>query len=294
MIHILDLHFQADRTIAAFAVETQDGLVLIECGPHSVYPHLLAGLNRLGYQPADVRHVLLSHIHFDHAGAAWALAREGATIHVHPAGYKHLQNPGRLYASAQRIYGDQMDVLWGAMHGIDEEKLKSVPDEAEISCGEVTFKAWYTPGHASHHIAWQMGGVLFTGDVAGCRIDGGPVSPPCPPPDIDIELWQASLERIRRIDPEMLYLTHYGKIEAVAEHLAKLEQTLLDWAAWMHPHAVAGTDAAAITPDFQAYAGQQLRLAGLDDVAIARYEAANPAWMSVAGLLRYWAKKLGA
>ncbi|RMG54378.1 MAG: MBL fold metallo-hydrolase [Bacteroidetes bacterium] len=291
MIHILDLQFQTDHTIASFLVETEAGPVLIETGPHSVYEHLRAGLARHGYQPEDVRHVLLSHIHFDHAGAAWTLARSGATVYVHPAGYKHLQDPTRLYQSAQRIYGDQMEILWGQMHGIPETQLVAVADETALSIGGKTFVAWHTPGHASHHIAWQLDDVIFTGDVGGVMIEGGPVVPPCPPPDIDIEAWFESLQRIERLAPRRLYLTHYGAVDAVSAHLASLRTMLKDWAKWMKPHFEAGTDPKVITPQFQAYADEQLRQAGLDPAGLARYEAANPAWMSVAGLLRYWRKR---
>ena len=115
MVHIIDLHFQMDHTIASFVVETAEGPVVIETGPHSVYPQLVSGLQKLGYQPADVKHVLLTHIHFDHAGAAWAFAEQGATVYVHPRGWKHLQDPTRLYNSAKRIYQDQMETLWGDM-----------------------------------------------------------------------------------------------------------------------------------------------------------------------------------
>lgn len=291
MIHIIDLHFQTDHTIAAFLVETSEGPVLVETGPHSVFAHLTAGLARHGYRPEDIRHVFLSHIHFDHAGAAWALAATGATIYVHPAGYQHLQDPSRLYQSAQRIYGDQMETLWGQMHEIPAERLVAVPDEARYEIGDQTFVALHTPGHASHHIAWQVGEVIFTGDVGGVKISDGPVVPPCPPPDIDVPAWRASIARLRALAPQALYLTHYGPVTAVEAHLDALETILADWAQWMKPHFEAGTDPAEVTPRFQAYADDQLRAAGLDAHGLAQYEAANPAWMSVAGLLRYWRKQ---
>ena len=293
MIDIIDLHFlDFEETIAAYVVETSEGPVLIETGPFSTYPNLDRGLSYLGYRASDIEHVLLTHIHFDHAGAAWALAEAGATIYVHPAGHKHLLDPSRLYDSARRIYGDQMEVLWGEMQPIPEDQLLAVPDLAEITIGDTTFIAHHTPGHAVHHIAWQFEDVCFTGDVAGVSIAGGPVSPPCPPPDIDIEAWLASIARLRKLGLATLYLTHYGPIYNVDAHLDELEAMLSDWAAWMQKPWEAGRSAGEIVPAFQAYAAQQLRDKGLDEYAINQYEAANPAWMSVAGLMRYWKKRM--
>lgn len=291
MIHVLDLHFLTDSAIAAFVVETEDGLVLVECGPHSVFSYLTQGIEALGYTLQDVRHVLLTHIHFDHAGAAWALAEAGAHIHVHPVGYKHMLDPTRLYGSAKRIYGDKMEELWGEMHPISSELLHEVTDEMEIMHGGKAFKAWHTPGHASHHIAWQLGDTIFAGDVAGCKIGGGPVVPPCPPPDIDVEAWQASINRLRMLDPVSLYLTHFGKITDVRSHLDALEARLLAYAAWMKPHFDAGADQMALVPEFEQFVRAELTAIGLDEPAVARYDAANPAYMSVAGLMRYWKKK---
>ncbi len=294
MIHTLDLEFQVKQAIAAFVIETSEGPVLVETGPHSVLPRLESELGRLGYKMEDFKHVFLSHIHFDHAGAAWAFAQAGAKVYVHPRGYKHLLDPTRLYGSAKRIYGDMMESLWGLMEAIPEHLLESVDDEREITVGDTTFKAWHTPGHASHHIAWQVGDVIFSGDVAGCKIDGGPVVPPCPPPDINVEQWVDSINILRAQKPKRLYLTHFGPIDNVEEHLSELENILQDWANWMKPHYDAGRKAPEVVPEFQAYAHKQLIAAGLDEDGAARYEAANPSYMSVAGLLRYWHKKTEA
>lgn len=290
-LHTLDLNFFVDHAIASFVIETNDGLVLIESGPHSTLPHLETGLQGLGFALSDVKHLLLTHIHFDHAGAAWALAEAGAQVYVHPRGYKHLLDPTRLYSSAQRIYGDAMETLWGQMHSIPEQQLHTVADGQTLALGGESFTAWHTPGHASHHIAWQRGDQMFTGDVAGCRIEGGPVVPPCPPPDIDIEAWHASIDLILAKTPQSLHLTHFGAVTDVADHFAQLRNMLSDWSEWIRPHWVEGRDPQEVTPEFQAYAAEQLRDAGLDQHGIDRYEAANPAWMSVAGLYRYWQKK---
>lgn len=290
-IHTLDLQFHTAEAIAAFVLESEAGPILIETGPHSTWPRLEAELARLGYRPQDIQHVLLTHIHFDHAGAAWALAAAGATVYVHPRGYKHLLDPSRLYGSAKRIYGDMMEPLWGQMHPIPAPQLISMEDNTVLEIGEHRIQALHTPGHASHHIAWAVGDIIFTGDVGGVKIAGGPVVPPCPPPDIDLEAWSASIARLRAQQPSSLFLTHFGPIHDVGPHLDALEARLAGWGAWMKPHFDAGASVLEVTPAFQAFAKAELAEAGLDEAGIAQYEAANPSYMSVAGLMRYWQKR---
>jgi glyoxylase-like metal-dependent hydrolase (beta-lactamase superfamily II) len=293
MIHTIDLHFQGiENAIASFLVETSEGPVIIETGPHSTFPYLKKGIENLGYSLTDIKHVFLSHIHFDHAGAAWAFAELGANIYLHPVGAPHLAEPSRLWNSAKRIYQDQMEILWGEMRPINQERLRVVNHEEQITIGDTSFKSWHTPGHAIHHIAWQMGDNLFAGDVAGVKIGNGLVVPPCPPPDINLEDWVNSIDLIRSIDIKYIYLTHYGKIEMIKEHLDSLEFCLNDWAQWIKPYAIENADIPEITPKFQTYVAKQLKDFGLTQNGILQYEAANPSWMSVSGLMRYWSKKL--
>lgn len=292
MVHIIDLHFlDIPQAIAAFVIETSAGPVLVETGPYTTYGHLKQGLQDKGFSMADVRHVLLTHIHFDHAGAAWALAAQGARIYVHPFGAKHLVQPEKLVNSARRIYQDDMDRLWGDMKPIEAAQLQEVAHEQTFTFGDTTVKAWHTPGHAVHHIAWQVGDVLFTGDVAGVRISQGLVEPPCPPPDIQVEDWQASIRLMRSLQPKALYLTHFGKVDDIELHLDTLEKQLINWADWILLKMDKGQAAEEITPDFTAYVANQLKVSGADADTIRQYEAANPSWMSVAGLMRYWHKK---
>ncbi|MEM8907131.1 MAG: MBL fold metallo-hydrolase [Bacteroidota bacterium] len=292
MIEIIDLKFHGnEQTIAAFLVRTSDGPVLIETGPHSSLPSLEKGLAAHGVTLQSIQHVFLSHIHLDHAGAAWYFAQSGAQIYVHPFGEMHLANPKRLMESARRIYKEDMDRLWGQMEAIPEQQLTAVDHETVISIGDTNFKAWHTPGHAVHHIAWQVNDVLFAGDVAGVKIGKGLVVPPCPPPDINVEDWQNSIQLMRSLDIHQLYLTHFGAIANIDEHLTELEKCLLEWANWMYPYWEQGAEQASVRPLFQKYVGQQLLAAGIDMEGLKRYESANPSWMSVAGLMRYWSKK---
>lgn len=291
-MYLLDLHFKGlPETIAAFLIETEAGPVLVETGPHSTFPALREGLARYGYAPSDVRAVFLTHIHLDHAGAAWALAEAGADIYVHQLGARHLLQPDRLMESARRIYGEEMDRLWGEMRALPAERLKTVAHGEAISVGAEVFTAWHTPGHAVHHIVWQWGDSAFTGDVAGVKIGQGILAPPCPPPDIQIEDWRASIALLRSLPLKTLYLTHYGPVFDIAAHLDTLEANLLSWAQWMLPHFEKKTPPEEVTPLFQQFVKDELVAAGLDETGIRQYEAANPAWMSVAGLLRYWTKK---
>lgn len=291
-IKLIDLQFKSlDHAIASYLIPTTDGPVLIETGPHSTFPKLTAGVEALGYKISDIKHVFLTHIHLDHAGAAWALAEQGANIYLHPFGAKNMEDPSRLMESATRIYGDQMDVLWGQMKPIPEAQLIQVEDEQSFTIGETTIKSLHTPGHAKHHIAWQIEDIIFTGDVAGVKIDHGPVVPPCPPPDINLEDWKNSIDILRKANPKVLYLTHFNQITAIDAHLSALESILDDWAAWIKNQMQTGLTNEEMVPLFMEYTAGQLRAKGLDDHAIELYEAANPSWMSVAGLVRYWSKK---
>ncbi len=290
MIHILDLHDRAPRVIASFVLETQAGPVLFETGPESRFSVLLDGLNTLGYAASDVRHVFVTHIHLDHAGAAWRLAERGATIYVHPKGAPHLVDPSKLWASATRIYGDQMEALWGQMGYVPEGQIEILQDGDTVQVGEATIQALETPGHAYHHHAFLIGNELIGGDVTGVKIGRGPVLPPCPPPEIHIETWLASLARIRALNPRKLYLTHFGETEDVGPHLSALEAKLLEWADWMKERLKAGKTREQIVPEFEAYVAATLRAAGLSDEEVQEYEFADPSWMSVDGLVRYWNK----
>lgn len=180
----IDLHFQDQRhIIAAYLYPHANGVALIETGPGSTFPTLQARLAARGLTPADISDVFLTHIHLDHAGAAGHLARHGATIYAHHVGIPHLSDPGRLLASARRIYGDDMDALWGEMHPVPDDQLVALDDGDTVPLGEEALTALDTPGHASHHMSYVVGDVCFTGDVGGVRIPGErhvelPLAPP--------------------------------------------------------------------------------------------------------------------
>jgi glyoxylase-like metal-dependent hydrolase (beta-lactamase superfamily II) len=289
---LLDLGFlDANEVIGSYLIPGDDGEILVEAGPESTWPHMVEALKNQGLSPGDIKHVLLTHIHFDHAGAAWKFAELGAKIYVHPIGLPHLASPEKLWNSASKIYGDDMDRLWGKMAPIPRENLLAVGHGEKLYISGQELISWHTPGHAVHHIAWQFGDSLCTGDVAGVKISDGPVVPPCPPPDIHLADWAVSIQLIRELKPERLWLTHFGEIRDLEAHLKELEKMLEDWALWMKPHFEQGTPKEEVTQAFMAYTELQMRQLGVDETTRQRYEYANPSWMSVAGLLRYWRLK---
>ena len=172
-IQTLDLNFQGvPNVIGSYIVKGETGLVMIETGPASCLGAAKAGLAKIGLQPSDIKHVLLTHIHFDHAGAAGWWASQGAHIYVHHVGARHMIDPSRLVASARRVYGDEMDTLWGELLPIDPENLTQLNDGDVITVGDLQFECLDTPGHATHHMAYKLGDICFAGDSAGVRLAG--------------------------------------------------------------------------------------------------------------------------
>lgn len=184
-----------------------------------------------------------------------------------------------------------MDELWGQIKPIAAAQLQMVDDQEIIEVAGLQIIGHHTPGHAKHHIAWQIKEHIFTGDVAGIAIEGGPVIPPCPPPDIHIEHWKESLARLRSIkEAEVFYLAHFGSVANLSSHLDELEQSLDNYAQFMLPFYENGKTIAETIPVFESFALQLLRDQEVNEEIIAAYKTANPADMSVAGLMRYWKK----
>jgi glyoxylase-like metal-dependent hydrolase (beta-lactamase superfamily II) len=177
------------------------------------------------------------------------------------------------------------------MYPIAEENLIGVEPNEIFKIGNLQIQALHTPGHAVHHIAWKVEESIFTGDVAGVMINDGPVVPPCPPPDIHLEDWKKSILILKGLNPKSLYLTHYGLVTDPQKHLTALENILDDWASWMKPYFEASIDQKNIIPKFMEYTKSQLTSQNIDEAIIQVYEYANPSWMSVAGLMRYWKLK---
>jgi glyoxylase-like metal-dependent hydrolase (beta-lactamase superfamily II) len=295
MVHLIDaLHLGSPHVICVALVESgPKELTIVDSGPESVFDTVVEGIRKLGFQPENVRHLLASHIHLDHTGGAWRWAEKfGTTIYVHPKGVPHLVDPSRLVASATRIYGDKMDPLWGTVGAIPEEQVIAVEDGVTLHFGSGQFRVLFTPGHAQHHCAyWQESEqTLFAGDVAGVLIRQGPPIPPFPPPDIHVELWKESLDKIRALAPQSLHVTHFGKVEDPKRALDALEKRLFTWADWMKQRMLEGKSEGEVIPEFQEFTESELLLGGAKREDLTTYEQADPASMSVAGLTRYWRK----
>lgn len=272
----LDLrHLGHERVIGSYLLETEDGLALQDCGPTTCVPELKARLAERGLQLRDVRHLLLSHIHLDHAGAAGMLVREhpGLQVHVSEIGAPHLVDPSRLERSARRLYGDDFDRLWGELVPVPSENVHIVGDQ---TLGLATFPS---PGHASHHVCYlDPEGTLYAGDAAGVRIRPSEfVLPPTPPPEVDLEAWERTIDELERREPSRIALIHFGVFADVERHLEELRLRLHEWAGRVR--------AGATEEQFAAMAA--------DDLAAdqAAYEQAMPFWQSYAGLKRYWEKR---
>jgi glyoxylase-like metal-dependent hydrolase (beta-lactamase superfamily II) len=291
-VHVFDTR-QLGRPgiIAATALETDDGLVLFDTCPESTFENLTGQIQGAGFAAADVRHVFLSHIHFDHAGAAWRFAKLGATIYVHPRGAPHLIDPSRLIDSATRIYGGEMEKLWGQFAPIAEQSVRILQDMDVVRVGPLEVRAIATPGHASHHHIYQWEDNVFGGDVAGVRLGGGPPVPPFVPPELHIESWQESIEKIRALNAKKLYLPHFGLVQGpVSAHLDALGERIDRWAIWFRDRIRAGLGDEQIIPAFAEYAADDLRKNGATEDEIRDYECADPTFMAVGGAVRYWQK----
>ena len=291
-IHTLDLNFQGQpHAIASYLIRDGDAVVLIESGPGSTLAALEAGLVSHGLTSPDVTHVLLTHIHLDHAGAAGRLARYGAQIFVHPVGAPHLLNPEKLLASAGRIYGDRMESLWGEFLPVPETQLHVVNDAQEIQIGSLRFVALSTPGHAEHHHVYLFEDVCFSGDVGGVRIPGYPyLRVPMPPPELHIEKWRATLKRLREQKFARIAPTHFGIYDDPEWHLREVEKNLDAAERWLEATMPADPPVEELRARFTTWMDEEGRQQGLDAEVVKAYELANPLGMSADGLQRYWKK----
>ena len=292
MVHILDTR-QLGRPgiIAATALETIDGIALFDTGPESTFDNIAAELRTIGAAPEDVRHVFLSHIHFDHAGSAWRFAELGGTVYVHPRGARHLIDPAKLIDSATRIFGDDMPKLWGRIAPVAAERLHVLEDGDVVRVGATEVRAIETPGHASHHHVYHWDENVFGGDVAGVRIGSGPAIPPFVPPELHVESWLQSIDKIRALAPANLYLPHFGLVNAdVAAHFDQLEERVRRWSQWFRDPMRRGEDEPQLIEPFADYEAADLLAGGASEENVRDYETADPSFMAVTAALRYWRK----
>ena len=274
----LDLHHEdAERVIGVYLLETEDGLALQDCGPSTDIPALKAALVEHGLVLTDIRHLLLSHIHLDHAGAAGTLVREhpGLQVHVSEIGAPHVVDPSRLERSARRLYGEDFDRQWG--------ELAPVPDENVHVVGSsvLGLECFPTPGHAAHHVCYlDRDGTLYAGDAAGVRIvPDRHILPVAPPPEVDLEAWERTIDEIELRAPERLARIHFGVVDQPRDHLRRLRRQLRLWGQRVRQGMTEEEFVEAARADLEEEAGDA-----------PYYERAAPLWQSYLGLRRYWDK----
>ena len=293
----VDLDFLGlPEIIATVVLHGASGVALIDPGPATTLDHLRLSLRRRSMAIADVRQILLTHIHLDHAGATGALVRENPAIDVfvHERGAPHLIDPSKLLASATRLYGADMDRLWGDFLPVPAERVRALSGNERISAGGRDLEVAYTPGHASHHVAYfdPSSRVAFVGDTAGVRRPGRDyVMPPTPPPDIDLDAWHTSEDRILAWEPDTLFLTHFGPFHAPRLHFQDMTDRLAQWSRIVRRLlADASLDEEGRLSAFMREALLDLKRK-VGPVEAERYNRAGRLDYSWQGLSRYWRKR---
>ena len=296
-IHYVDVQFLGYPNIIATAVlHAASGVALVDPGPTTSLGNLQAALSRAGIGMRDVRQILLTHIHLDHAGATGSLLDENPDIEVvvHERGAPHLVDPTKLVASAGRLYGQDMDRLWGDIRPVPPTALKVVRGGERVVAGGRVLEVAYTPGHASHHVSFlePSSGIAFVGDTAGIRRGSGAyVMPAAPPPDIDLEQWRDSEAHILDWSPDTLFMTHFGPFHGARQHFQQLMDRIAEWSRIIRRLLADAT----LTEEerrerFVAEATQELRrLVGSTEAEL--YGRAGSLDYSYQGLARYWRKK---
>ena len=291
----LDLEFLGrPGVIATAAIPCDGGVVLVDPGPSSCLPALTSALGARGYGLGDVRALLITHIHLDHAGAAGslALACPDLPVYVHTIGARHLASPEKLLASATRLYGADMDRLWGPFLPVPEAAIRSLDGGESVTIGGRSFDVAYTPGHAVHHVSYLdvADRTAYVGDTAGIAI-GRYVLAATPPPDIDLERWQASLDVIDAWAPSSLFLTHFGLVPDPGGHLGRYRAVLRRSAERARDAIRTGGDEPALIEAWVRWLREDARRV-LSEEAAAGAEAAAPFDQIWQGLARYWRKRV--
>jgi glyoxylase-like metal-dependent hydrolase (beta-lactamase superfamily II) len=294
----VDLNFLGIPEIIATAVlHGSAGVALIDPGPSTTLEGLKQSLRRKGISLDDVRQILLTHIHLDHAGATGSLVRENPRIDVfvHERGAPHMIEPSYLLASAGRLYCADMNRLWGDFLPVPADRVRILKGEERITAGGRELEVAYTPGHASHHVAYfdPSSRVAFVGDTAGIRRpDRDYIMPPTPPPDIDLDAWRVSEDRILSWDPDTLFLTHFGPFHGARIHFPEMTERLEAWSRTVR--RLLGDASLDDEQRIQAFMNEALldlkRKVG--ELEAERYSRAGRLDYSWQGLSRYWKKKM--
>ena len=293
----VDLNFLGRPEIIATAIlHGTSGVALVDPGPSTTLDGLTASLEKKGIRFADVRQLLITHIHLDHAGATGTILERHPHIEVtvHGRGAPHLIDPTKLLASAGRLYAQDMDRLWGEVKPVPAARLRIVEGGETLAIVGRELKVEYTPGHASHHVSYLdvATRVAFVGDTAGIRRGSGAyVMPPTPPPDIDLEAWRASEQKILAWDPDTLFLTHFGPHHGARQHFRAMFENSDSWSRVVRrllADATASDDDRQKRFTEEVFADLQRRVGEIEAVNYTKAGGLGYSWQ---GLARYWKKR---
>jgi glyoxylase-like metal-dependent hydrolase (beta-lactamase superfamily II) len=293
----IDLRFRdVPRIIATGVLHGAEGVALVDPGPSSTLPTLRAELEHAGIRLTDVRALVLTHIHLDHAGASGTLVREhpGLRVYVHENGAPHLVDPERLVASAARLWGDEMDRLWGEVRPVPPDAIVVLRGDEQIVAGGRRLRVAYTPGHASHHVAYlsEDAGIAFVGDTAGVRlVPGGLVLPATPPPDVDLEAWRDSLAWLGQWRAETLFVTHFGPHTPSGGHLIEMADRL-DMLSGLVRDSLDRLDNDEAREEWYADEIRRTLRRHMSQAEADAYEVAGRFDLNWRGLARYWRKRV--
>jgi glyoxylase-like metal-dependent hydrolase (beta-lactamase superfamily II) len=285
------------RVTSAYLVRASEP-ALIETGPTTSADAVTTALERLGLHADDLAHIVVTHIHLDHAGGAGTIAERfpSATVWVHQRGARHLADPSRLWSSAAQVYGgeDRLVEMFGPMEPIDPERIRAVVEGDRIDLGDRSLDVMYTPGHASHHVSLvdSESGALFTGDALGIHFpDVKVLRPATPPPDIDVELAVDSIERIAARAESALMFSHFGPVREVDELCAIAADRIRVWAGIVRDAMAETDDLDRIAEILAARTAPEFDAAGASTEDRNRYEVLSSTKTNAAGLVRYWTKR---
>ncbi len=298
MSDLVDLHFLGRPAVIGTAVLTgPDGVCLIDPGPSTTVDALARGLAAKGMAMADVRALLLTHIHLDHCGGTGTLvaAHPHLEVYVHERGAPHMVDPTKLIASATRLYGDRMELLWGAIRPVPADRIRPLGDRNDLQIGGRALESVWTPGHANHHVCYLDAAdqTAYTGDTVGmCRPGHPAVVPPALPPEVDLVAWRDSTDRLLAWHPKAFFVTHFGVQPDPAAHVDRFWQRLDDWSARVQVSLDQPGPDEAHAAAFAAAALADLAQASTPENASAHALAA-PFELCWYGRARYWRKRQG-
>ncbi len=293
----VSLPFQGEPDIVgSYLIAGGNELAIIDPGPGSMVEHLETAIREVGFDPEEVTHILATHVHLDHAGACGSLVQRlpRAQVYAHSKGAPHLLDTSKVVASATRIFGERMKELWGDIEPTPQERLHILKGGDVLKVAGRRLEVHYTPGHAVHHVIYfdVHSGELFAGDVAGVRLQGiDYIRPPTPPPDLDLEAWSTSMDLVKSLRPDVLYIGHFGAQRNIEQHFERLREKLYTWGDFVLAAMRDGKGEAEILKVLIEQTQPELVKVAGDEHAIVRYEIATNYPMTVQGYMRYWRKK---